>query len=122
MIFDMRVLERRTVRQHARHRHSERVPDLQRYLRRRIDSDPAMGARFDEALGRVEGYRAHCERLRAAAGPPVADFDVLIEETIRFGEEFERTRYPREAGAPDLDRRRNPRTPGKGRTGREEWT
>jgi len=102
--------------------HIERVPDLQRYLRRRVETDPAVRARFEEALGRIETYRAHCDRLRAAAGPPAADFDVLIEETIRFCDEFDRTRHPRDTALPDVDRRKNQRTPGKGRTGREEWT
>ncbi|HEV7923596.1 MAG TPA: beta-N-acetylhexosaminidase [Thermoanaerobaculia bacterium] len=102
--------------------HIERVPDVQRFLNRRCEEDAAIRARFQEAATRAEEYRRHCERLRHAAGPPVASFDELIEETIRFCEEFERTRPPREIYIPESERRKNPRSPGKGKTGREEWT
>ena len=102
--------------------HIERVPDLQRYLRRRVNEDAAVRARFDEALDRADAYRERCQRLVDAAGPPVPSFDVLVDEAVRFTEEFERTRPPREVVVPDSDRRKNSRTPGKGRTGREEWT
>jgi beta-N-acetylhexosaminidase len=101
--------------------HIERVPDLQRYLERRIGEDERVRARFDEAAARCETYRAHCESLRAAA-PAVATFDDVIDEATRFVEEFERTRPHREVVVPDVDRRKGSRTPGKGRTGREEWT
>ncbi|MBV9496043.1 MAG: hypothetical protein JOZ54_17480, partial [Acidobacteria bacterium] len=53
--------------------------------------------------------------------PPAATFDELIEETIHFCEEFDRTRPPREIHVPDVDRRKYSRNP-KGKTGREEWT
>lgn len=101
--------------------HIERVPDLQRYLERRVKEDERVSARFDEAYARCEAYRAHCDRLRAAA-PVAATFDEVIDEAERFVEEFERTRPHREVIVPDVDRRKNSRTPGKGRTGREEWT
>jgi beta-N-acetylhexosaminidase len=101
--------------------HIERVPDLQRYLERRIEEDERVRGRFDEAAARCEAYRMHCERLRAAA-PAVATFDDVIDEASRFVEEFERTRPHREVVVPDVDRRKGSRTPGKGRTGREEWT
>ena len=101
--------------------HIERVPDLQRYLERRITEDERVAARFDEAARRCEAYRQHCERLRAAA-PVMATFDDVIDEASRFVEEFERTRPHREVVVPDVDRRKGSRTPGKGRTGREEWT
>lgn len=101
--------------------HVERIPDLQRFLTRRIGEDEKVAARFDEAARRCEAYRAHCERLRAAA-PALPSFDDVIDEASRFVEEFERTRPHREVVVPDIDRRKNTRTPGKGRTGREEWT
>ena len=101
--------------------HIERVPDLQRYLRSRVNEDANVRARFEEAKHRCEQYREHCERLRAAA-PPVASFEDVEDEMLRFLEEFQRTRPEREVVVPDVDRRNNPRTPGKGRTGREEWT
>ena len=101
--------------------HIERVPDLQRYLERRVGEDEQVRARFEEAAARCEAYRAHCERLRTAA-PAVATFDDVIDEASRFVDEYERTRPHREVVVPDVERRKGSRTPGKGRTGREEWT
>lgn len=101
--------------------HIERIPDLDRYLDGR-KSDPAFAARFEEAVGRADRFRAHCEHLRSAAGPPVGSFDELIEEAIQFIEAFQKTRPPYEIYVPEVDRRKGPRTPGKGHTGREEWT
>ena len=101
--------------------HIERIPDLQTYIARRVMHDDKVRARFTEALRRCDEYRAHCERLRAAAPVP-ASWDEVIDEAVRFVEEFERTRPHREVVVPDVDRRKNSRNPGKGRTGREEWT
>lgn len=98
--------------------HIERVPDLQRYLSRRVNEDARVRARFDEALHRCETYRAHCEQLRAAAPVP-GSFEEVLDEAARFVEEYERTRPHREVVVPDVERRKNSRTP---RTGREEWT
>lgn len=98
--------------------HIERVPDLQRHLLRRVDEDERVRARFDEAVQRCETYRAHCDRLRAAA-PAVKSFDDVIDEAARFVEEYERTRPHREVVVPDVERRKSSRNP---RTGREEWT
>jgi beta-glucosidase-like glycosyl hydrolase len=102
--------------------HIERVPDLQRHLRERAKNDTAYAARFADAVQRAEAYRLHCQRLRMAAGPKVAQFDEVIDETIRFLEVFDKTRPEREIYVPDSERRKNPRSPGKGHTGREEWT
>jgi beta-N-acetylhexosaminidase len=101
--------------------HIERVPDLQTYLARRVIEDRAVRARFEEALGRCDAYRAHCESLRAAA-TVAASWDEVIDEAERFVEEFERTRPHREVLIPESERRKHSRSPGKGRTGREEWT
>jgi hypothetical protein len=60
--------------------------------------------------------------LRENATPPVATFDDVIDEAIRFVEKLELTRPHREIIIPDVDRRKGGRVPGKGRTGREEWT
>ena len=98
--------------------HIERIPDLQRFMQRRVGEDAKFRARFDEAARRCEDYRVHCERLRAAS-PPVSSFDEVLDEATRFVEEFERTRPHREVVVPDIDRRKNSRKP---RTGREEWT
>ena len=101
--------------------HIERIPDLQTFLARRVLQDDTIKARFIEAVRRCDEFRTHCDSLRAAAPAP-SSWDEVVDETVRFVEEFERTRPPRDGSAPDVDRRKNPRTPGKGRTGREEWT
>ena len=101
--------------------HIERIPDLQTFIARRVMHDDKVKARFSEAIRRCDEYRAHCDRLRAAAPVP-ASWDEVIDEAVRFVEEFERTRPEREVFVPDVDRRKTGRTPGKGRTGREEWT
>ena len=98
--------------------HIERVPDLQRFLADRVKGDLKVRARFDEAVIRCEAFRAHCDRLRAAA-PPAATWDEVVDETARFVETFERTRPHREVVIPESDRRKSSRNP---RTGREEWT
>lgn len=101
--------------------HIERVPDLQHFFASRVKEDAAFRARFDEAAGRAERFRAHCDRLRAAAPPPLPSFRDVADEAARFVETFLAARPPREDATPDADRRQNPRKPG-GRTGREEWT
>ncbi len=102
--------------------HIERVPDLQRYIREKAERDVAFGARVEQASRRARAYQQHVERVRKNAPPPVATFDEIIDEAVRFVEAFERTRPARDVHVPDVDRRTSSRTPGKGRTGREEWT
>jgi len=102
--------------------HIERIPDLQRFLRKRIDEDPAIRARYEQARVRGERYREHCNRIRAHAAPPPQHFDELIEETIRYVDAFRQTRTNTEVYMPEVERRQNDRTPKKGRSGREEWT
>ncbi|HEV7767365.1 MAG TPA: glycoside hydrolase family 3 N-terminal domain-containing protein [Thermoanaerobaculia bacterium] len=101
--------------------HIERVPDLQQYLSDRVNTDANVRARFEEAAQRCDAFRAHCESLRAASTPP-ATWDEVVDETERFIQVFERTRPHREVVIPDSERRKGSRHPGKGRTGREEWT
>lgn len=101
--------------------HIERVPDLQQYLSDRVSSDANVRARFTEAARRCDAFRAHCDSLRAASTAP-ATWDAVVDETERFVEVFERTRPHREVVIPDSERRKGSRQPGKGRTGREEWT
>jgi beta-glucosidase-like glycosyl hydrolase len=100
----------------------ERIPELQRHLAERAKNDAAFGARFAEACKRGEGYREHVARLRKTAPPPVATFDDVIDEAIRFVTKLEETRPHREVFVPDSERRKQGRMPVKGRTGREEWT
>ena len=98
--------------------HIERVPDLDRFLRRRVEEDAAVRFRFAEAVRRCDRYRDHCARLRTAS-PPAGSFERVREEAGRFVAEFATTR--REEGSV-TDRRQGSREPGTGRTGREEWT
>lgn len=101
--------------------HVERVPDIMRFIDRRVRENEQVAARFREASARAEAYRAHCEAIRAASAPP-ASMDAVLDEAVRFDEEFRRTRPPREVIVPDSERRKNSRSPGSGRSGREEWT
>jgi beta-N-acetylhexosaminidase len=101
--------------------HVETIPSLESDLRARIERNPAVRRRFEEALVRVEGYRSHCERLRAAA-PVATDFDAVLDETARFLEALKASRPAGDGSVPESDRRKSPRTLGKGRSGREEWT
>ena len=99
--------------------HIERIPELQRYM---TDRAAELGPRAVEARAKADGYRAHIARLRQNAAPPAATFDDVIDEAIRFIEELEKTRPHRDVYVPDVDRRKGGRMPGKGRSGREEWT
>lgn len=101
--------------------HIERVPDLQAHLRKRVDEDPKVCARYEEAARRCDAYRAHCDALRAATPPP-SSWDDVIDEAIAFVEDFQAARPHTEVVVPESERRKNERMPGKGRTGREEWT
>jgi beta-N-acetylhexosaminidase len=101
--------------------HIERIPDLQRHLRQRFNDDPKVRARFEEATRRCDAYRAHCDRLRAAA-PRAESFDDVIDEAARFVEAFQAARPEGHVVVPEIDRRHGSRVPGKGKTGREEWT
>ena len=80
------------------------------------------------ARGSTRRARAARRFARTANGcapprlPPAASFDEVIDEAVRFVEEFQRTRPEREIVIPEAERRQNSRMPGKGRTGREEWT
>jgi beta-N-acetylhexosaminidase len=102
--------------------HVERVPELQRHLQEKAAREEVFGSRFREAIVRGEAWRAHVARLRAAAPPPAASFDEVIDESVRFAEAFAKTRPERDPIAIENERRGLSRTPGGGRTGREEWT
>lgn len=102
--------------------HIERVPDLKQHLRALADNNAEFRARFEQAIAHGERYRAHIARIRGAAPPPVEQFDDLIDEAERFVEELNRTRPQRPPVIPEEERRHGSRSPGTGRTGREEWT
>ncbi|MDQ3282894.1 MAG: hypothetical protein M3Q69_15945 [Acidobacteriota bacterium] len=101
--------------------HIERVPDLQSFLQRRVSEDANVRARFEEAVRRCDDFRTHCNRLRDAA-TVAPNWDAIVDEAEAFINEFEKTRPHREVIVPDVERRKGSRSPGKGRTGREEWT
>jgi beta-N-acetylhexosaminidase len=98
--------------------HIERVPDLQKHLRRSIETDGAVRARFDEAARRCDVYRDHCERIRAAA-PVLGSWNEVVDETAAFVDAFQSARQTQDVVIPEVDRRKGSRNP---RTGREEWT
>jgi beta-N-acetylhexosaminidase len=100
--------------------HIERVPDIEQHLRDRAEEDPLVRARLEQARGRAERYRAHCDALTRAV-PPLPSFRDLEEELARFRTAFEATR-PAAASGVEVDRRSEPRAGGTGKTGREEWT
>ena len=102
--------------------HIERIPDLQRAMKHLGETNGAVAARVAEAHEKAQAFRDHIARLRANAIPPAKSFDDVIDEAIRFVKKLEETRPHREVFIPDSERRKQGRTPGKGRTGREEWT
>ncbi len=102
--------------------HIERIPELQATMNEMVKGNTALAARVDEARGKVAAFRQHIARLRRIAEPPAATFDDVIDEAIRFINKLDATRPHRDIYLPDVDRRKGPRIPGKGRSGREEWT
>jgi len=102
--------------------HIERVPDIQRFLAEKVRSDVGFKIRVEEASLRAGKYRQHVDDLRRDAPRPVKEFDHLLDEAERFVEAFQKARRAGDAAVPDSDRRQDSRTPGTGRTGREEWT
>jgi len=94
--------------------HIERMPELERYLRKRIAESDSVRDRFNHALVHAARYREHCRTLRAASAPPPS-WDAVIEEASRFVDAFTKARRMTES-APEPA----PRT--GDRTGREEWT
>jgi len=102
--------------------HIERVPDIQRFLGDKVETDVAFKSRIEEASLRAGKYRQRIAELRRQATPAVQEFNQLIDEAERFVEAFQKTRHAGEVVVPDSERRKGSRTPGTGRTGREEWT
>lgn len=102
--------------------HIERIPDVEAFLRKRVNEDAEFRERFEEGRQHADRYRDHVRAIRAAAGPPAGSFDEIIDEAVRFVDSFTKTRPPRDTVTPENERRKGPRVPGKGHTGREEWT
>jgi beta-N-acetylhexosaminidase len=102
--------------------HTERIPELQAHMNAIAKQGGEVGARVAEAHRKAQAFREHVARLRQNAIPPANSFENVIDEAIRFVDKLEQTRPHREVFIPDSERRKQGRTPGKGRTGREEWT
>ena len=102
--------------------HIERIPDIQAFAREKSQRDAKFAERLREGAARAGKYRTHIDRLRRAAPPPMKSFDDVIDEAVRFVDRFEKTRPEGQVYEPAVDRRKESRSPGKGRTGREEWT
>ena len=96
----------------------ERMPELMRDIQRRLDEDPGFCDRFEEAASRTEQYRSYVKELQRNQQPTMKDFASIRAAVDQFCQEFEETCGRSRMG----ERRAKPRTPGTGRTGREEWT
>jgi beta-glucosidase-like glycosyl hydrolase len=95
----------------------ERLPAIAEHLDRKQEQDQAFAARFDQACNRAEQFREHCQTLRTECSDTGRSFDDIRDSFREFCEEFDRVCQSEEG-----ERRAAPRTPGTGRTGREEWT
>jgi beta-N-acetylhexosaminidase len=102
--------------------HIERIPELQRSMKHFGTTSTAIAARVAEAHQKAQAFREHIARLRANAIPPAKSFAEVIGEAVLFINKLEETRPHREVFIPDSERRKQGRMPGKGHTGREEWT
>lgn len=98
----------------------ECIPDLIRDLQKSVDENEEIAARAKEALARAEAYRSHCQRVVEDADV-VESFAEIEEEMAEFCDIWRATRHAPQV-VPDDDRRKWSRSPGTGRTGREEWT
>jgi beta-N-acetylhexosaminidase len=102
--------------------HIERIPDIQRFLGTKVKEDEAFRARVEEASGRAARYRHHIDYIRRDGLPAASKFEEILDEAGRFADAFQKSRHATDAVVPEVDRRKDSRTPGTGRTGREEWT
>lgn len=95
----------------------EKVPGIISHFDRRKEEDPAFAARFEEACDRAEEFRERCQTLRTECKEIGRGFEEIRESFVQFCKEFDRVCQSEEG-----ERRATPRTPGTGKTGREEWT
>jgi beta-N-acetylhexosaminidase len=101
--------------------HIEQMPALIRDINHRAGQNDQVAHRVREATERAEKYRAHCEALRQQYAARPKSFEEVEAELDRFCEQFEATRFDGTTRPPS-ERRQSPRSPGTGKTGREEWT
>lgn len=104
--------------------HVEMVPNLMSELERRVSAGELSDERFREAIARGDAFLEHCAAVRSSGSAAPATFDEVLSEAEEFCEAFRETRprNPDGSGSPPVERRQVSRTPGTGRTGREEWT
>jgi beta-N-acetylhexosaminidase len=102
--------------------HVEMAPGIMAHIEERAATDGEMGVRFDEALRRGEEFRRRCHSIRRSAIVQPGTFEELLEEVAKFRDAFDAASPDDGSGEPSVERRQTPRTPGTGRTGREEWT
>lgn len=104
--------------------HVEMVPNLMAELERRVSAGELSDVRFREAIARGDAFIDHCASVRDAGSAPPVSFEEVLAEAEEFCEAFRETRPPNPdgSGSPPVERRHISRTPGTGRTGREEWT
>ena len=99
-------------------------PESAGFFKRKAE-DPASKEKIVRAIHAVTGTSLRLAyELRDDAELAAAPVERLSEEELvkRFVEEFAKTRPHREVFMPETERRKGSRTPGTGRTGREEWT
>lgn len=95
----------------------EQLPDIVAHFDRKRDEDRTFAVRFDQAFDRAEAFRQHCQTLRTECHDMGRSFDQIRDSFREFCEEFDRA-----CESEEVERRATPRTPGTGKTGREEWT
>lgn len=98
----------------------EAMPELVAKISERAAANETLQLRIDDAKQRCEAFRGHIERLREASERP-ASFNEIQDEMIEFCQLIDSTRFA-DKFIPEVDRRKNLRSPGTGKTGREEWT
>ncbi|MHB0969535.1 MAG: beta-N-acetylhexosaminidase [Thermoanaerobaculia bacterium] len=99
----------------------EKMPELIETLEQRLTENDALRSRVAEAANRAYEFRKHCLDLHAQSPSPVDSFETVRDEAGKFLTMFEASKFddPEEGGE---ERREVSRTPGTGKTGREEWT
>ena len=100
----------------------EMLPRIMAHIEKRAEEDGSVRTRFEEAMRRAETFRAHCIDLEERATIEAGTLEEIVDEVARFRQAFDDARPTDSEGNPVVERRQTPRTPGTGRTGREEWT
>lgn len=99
----------------------ERVPELLRAIDGHAASDGAFANRVELSSDRALVYRRHIQGL-ANRAERAATFEQVLAEAAAFREKFDEASPHLGADGQPIDRRKEPREGGTGKTGREEWT